>query len=138
MKLHCALILALFTGQILFAQQAKPLLTDNPLKSHLDSAIQKGAAVYMANAGTVGLMIGVYKDGHKYIYRYGESEKGSGRLPGPDQLFNLGSVAKTFVGTMLAEAVIEKKAKLTDDIRLYLPGKYPNLEYAGHPITLAD
>jgi len=104
----------------------------------MDSAIQKGAVAYMKNEGTVGLLIGVYKDGRNYTYSYGESVKGSGQLPQNDQLFNLGSVAKTFVGTMLAEAVIEKRVKLTDDIRLYLPGEYPNLQYQGHPVRLVD
>jgi len=84
------------------------------------------------------LLIGVCKDGRNYRYSYGESVKGTGRLPQYGQLFNLGSVAKTFVGTMLAEAVVEKKVKLTDDIRLYLPGDYPNLQYQGHPVRLVD
>jgi CubicO group peptidase (beta-lactamase class C family) len=139
MKIFCAFfLLATLSAQVSLAQAPAPLLTDNPLKSHFDSVVQKGAAVYMSNPGTVGLMIGVYKDGHNYIYRYGESVKGSGRLPDSTQLFNLGSVAKTFVGTMLAEAVLEHKAKLTDDIRLYLPGQYPNLQFDGHPVTLVD
>jgi CubicO group peptidase (beta-lactamase class C family) len=120
------------------AQLIHPLLSNNPLKSHLDSAVQKGAAAYMKNKGTVGLLIGVYKDGHNYMYSYGEAVKGTGRLPRYNQLFNLGSVAKTFVGTMLAEAVVEKRVKLTDDIRLYLPGGYPNLQYQGHPVRLVD
>lgn len=120
------------------AQENKTLLTDNPLKNHLDSAVQLASAAYMANPGTVGLSIAIYKDGHNYLYNYGESKKGTGQLIKSDQLFNLGSVAKTFIGTMLAEAVIEKKANLDDDIRKYLPGKYPNLEYQGHPVRLAD
>ena len=39
---------------------------------------------------------------------------------------------------MLAEAVVEGKVKLDDDIRKYLPGKYLNLEYKGHPITFVN
>jgi CubicO group peptidase (beta-lactamase class C family) len=120
------------------AQSHKSLLTDNPLKTHLDSAVQKGAVIYMANTGTVGLSVGVVQNNHSYIYNYGESNKGSGELLRSDQYFNLGSVAKTFVGTMLAQAVIEKKVKLSDDIRKYLPGKYPNLQYMGHPVKLVD
>ncbi|MDF2431748.1 MAG: hypothetical protein JWP44_1379, partial [Mucilaginibacter sp.] len=104
----------------------------------MDSAVDKGAVAYMKNKGTVGLIIGVCKDGRNYMYSYGEAVKGTGRLPQNNQLFNLGSVAKTFVGTMLAEAVIEKRVKLTDDIRLYLPGEYPNLQYQGHPVRLVD
>jgi len=134
----CLFSLLFLSARLTTAQIAHPLLTNNPLKSHLDSAVQKGAAAYMKNAGAVGLMIGVCKDGRNYLYSYGESIKGTGRLPEYDQLFNLGSVAKTFVGTMLAEAVVEKKVKLIDDIRLYLPGEYPNLQYQGHPVRLVD
>jgi CubicO group peptidase (beta-lactamase class C family) len=118
--------------------QVKPLLTDNPLRSHLDSAVQNGAEGYMADTGAVGLCIGIYRSGHGYVYNYGESVKGSGKIIRGDEYFNMGSVAKTFAGTMLAEAVIEKKANLTDDIRKYLPGNYPNLAYQGHPVTLVD
>jgi CubicO group peptidase (beta-lactamase class C family) len=39
---------------------------------------------------------------------------------------------------MLAQAVIEKKVQLTDDIRKYLPGNYPNLQYQGRPVRLVD
>jgi len=138
MKTFYAFILAILFAQLALAQVPKPILTDNPLKDHIDSAVQKGAVAYLQNAGTVGISIGIYKNGISHIYNYGESIKGTGILPKPDQFFNLGSVAKTFVGTMLAEAVIEKKVKLTDDIRLYLPGKYPNLEYQGHPVTLVE
>jgi CubicO group peptidase (beta-lactamase class C family) len=131
-------LLSSLSVQLVNAQAIHPLLSNNPLKSHLDSAVQKGAALYMKNAGTVGLMIGVCKGGRNYIYSYGESVKGTGSLPEANQLFNLGSVAKTFVGTMLAEAVVEKRVKLTDDIRLYLPGEYPNLQYEGHAVRLID
>lgn len=37
---------------------------------------------------------------------------------------------------MLAQAVKDKKVKIDDDVRLYLDGDYPNLEYQGHPIRL--
>jgi CubicO group peptidase (beta-lactamase class C family) len=118
--------------------QAENLLTNNPLKNKLDTAVQVAAADYMANPGTVGLSIAIYQDGRSFIYNYGESKKGTGQLIKANQLFNLGSVAKTFIGIMLAEAVIEKKANLKDDIRKYLPGKYPNLQYEGHPVRLID
>jgi CubicO group peptidase (beta-lactamase class C family) len=118
--------------------QTEKLLTDNPLRDKLDSAVQIAAADYMAIPGTVGLSIAIYQDGRSLMYNYGESTKGTGQLIKADQLFNLGSVAKTFIGVMLAEAVIHKKANLEDDIRKYLPGKYPNLQYEGRPVRLID
>jgi CubicO group peptidase (beta-lactamase class C family) len=120
------------------AQINKPLLSDNLLKSKLDSAVDKGAKIYMDTPNTVGLSIGIYKDGKMYTYNYGEIKKGTGKLPTADNFYNLGSVAKTFVTTMLAEAVIEKRVSLNDDIRKYLPGSYPNLQFNGQPIRLIN
>jgi CubicO group peptidase (beta-lactamase class C family) len=120
------------------SQESRSFKNDNPLKSHLDSAVQRASSAYLETPGTVALSIAIYHDGHNYRYNYGESKKGTGQLIKNDQLFNLGSVAKTFIGIMLAEAVVEKKAKLNDDIRKYLPGSYPNLQYNGHPVRLVD
>ncbi|MBB6108477.1 CubicO group peptidase, beta-lactamase class C family [Mucilaginibacter lappiensis] len=120
------------------AQDKNALLSDNKLKSRMDSAVDLGAKRYMDTPNTIGLSIGIYKGGKTYTYNYGEIKRGSGQLPNADNFYNLGSVAKTFVTTMLAEAVIEKKVSLHDDIRKYLPGNYPNLAFNGHPIRLVD
>lgn len=118
--------------------QTEKLLTDNKLSDKLDRAVQVAAADYMANPGTVGLSIAIYQDGRSRIYNYGESKKGTGQLIKANQSFNLGSVAKTFIGVMLAQAVVDKRVNLQDDIRKYLPGKYPNLQYQGRPVRLID
>jgi CubicO group peptidase (beta-lactamase class C family) len=114
------------------------LKTDNPLKSSLDSAVQGAASVYMSDPNSIGLSIGIFQNGKTYCYDYGEVKKGSLQLPSPDNVYNIGSIAKTFVATLLAEAVVEGKVKLDDDIRNYLPGKYPNLEYKAHPIKIVN
>ncbi|RZK62020.1 MAG: hypothetical protein EOO59_03650 [Hymenobacter sp.] len=112
--------------------------TDNRLRTPLDAAVQQAAAQYMAQPAAVGLSIALYQGGHEHFYNYGEVEKGTGRLPTATTYYNMGSVAKTFVGTLLAQAVLDKKVTLTDDIRRYLPGQYPNLEFEGHPVRLVD
>jgi D-alanyl-D-alanine-carboxypeptidase/D-alanyl-D-alanine-endopeptidase len=38
---------------------------------------------------------------------------------------------------LLAQAVAEKRLSLDDDVRKYVGGAYPNLEYEGHPVRLA-
>ena len=120
------------------AQLNKSLLTDNKMKTFVDSAIQKAATSYMQDSNANGISIGVYYKGAKYTYNYGEIKKSSSKLPTAETFYNLGSVAKTFITTILAEAVVEHKAKLTDDIRKYLPSKYLTLQYKGHPIRLVD
>ncbi|HLX90681.1 MAG TPA: serine hydrolase domain-containing protein [Puia sp.] len=113
-------------------------VTDNLLKNGIDSLVNKYAAIYMSDPKAVGLSLGVYYHGRKYIYNYGEMEKGSGRPVTDQTIFTVGSITKTFTGVLLCRAVSEKKASFGDDIRKYLDGNYPNLEYQGHPITLLD
>jgi D-alanyl-D-alanine-carboxypeptidase/D-alanyl-D-alanine-endopeptidase len=87
---------------------------------------------------SVGLSIGVFKAGGVYEYNYGTVKKGTERLPTAHTLYPIASITKTFTGTLLAQAVVEKKLKLDDDVRKYLDGNYPNLEFQGHPIRLQD
>lgn len=115
-----------------------PVLTDNPLKTQLDSIVQKYALIYMGDKRSAGLSIGVFKDGKKLIYNYGERRKDSGILPDSNTIYQIGSVAKTFVGILLAQAVVDKKMHLHDDIRNYLKGSYPNLQYQDHSIRLVN
>lgn len=131
------LLLCIFTGSLI-AQPKRPLLTDNKLLTPVDSIVDRAASIYMSNKNTVGLSIGMYRKNRFLTYNYGEVKKGSGKLPSPDNFCNIGSVAKTFVGTMLAQAIVEGKVKPEDDIRKYLPGNYPNLEYNGKSVQLVE
>lgn len=115
-----------------------PILTNNPLKTHLDSVVHQYAVIYMAAPSAVSLSIGVYRNGEKHIYNYGEVKKGSGVVPNSNTIYQVGSIAKTFIGVLLGRAVADKKMQLGDDVRKYLPGSYPNLSYKGQPITLQD
>lgn len=116
--------------------RAQPPLSDNPLKSAMDSIVDKAARSYFKNLKTVGLSVGVVKDGSFYVYNYGEAEKGGGKLPTADSFYEIGSITKTFTGILLAQAVADGKVKLDDDIRRYLDGSYPNLEFQNLPVTL--
>lgn len=102
----------------------------------IDSIVQKEAAAYMQNKGAVGLSVGVLKDGRMYTYTFGSVEKGIQKRPAEQTMFAIASISKTFTGLLLAKADRENKVKLDDDIRKYLDGDYPNLEYQGHPIKL--
>lgn len=112
--------------------------TDNLLRSELDHAVDRAAVQYMSDSNAHGINIGIVYRGKAYSYHYGENVKGSGKLPSDDLYYNIGSIAKTFTGTLLAQAVIDKRIGLHDDIRKYLPGIYPNLQYQGHPVTVVQ
>ncbi len=114
----------------------KKALTDNPLKNPVDAVVEQAAQQFMAVPQAVGLSIGIFKDGRTYVYNYGTVEKGSQQLPTSQTIYPLASITKTFTGALLAQAVVEKKVGLGDDIRKYLTGSYPNLVYQGQPIRL--
>ncbi len=112
--------------------------TDNPLKTSLDSVVQKAVTNYMSNKNVSGISIGVIKDGIAYSYNFGEVKKGTNKLTNNNTIYEIGSVSKTFTGILLANAVLEGKLKLEDDIRKYLDGSYPNLEFNGTPIQVVN
>lgn len=91
---------------------------------------------YMQYPESVGLSIGLYYNDKQYTYNFGSLEKGKPAAPTKETAYATGSISKTFISFILAQAVIEKKANLDDDIRKYLKGDYPNLAYNGKPILL--
>ena len=107
-------------------------------RSHVDSVVDKLVEGFMARPEHVGLSIGILWRGQTYTRNYGTIEKGRNVRPGAHTIYEIASLTKSFTGILLAHAVLEGKLTLNDDIRKWLPGTYPNLEYAGHPITIRD
>lgn len=115
---------------------AQLLKTDNSLKSSVDSTVNIAAKEFMSNPDEVGLSIGIIHNGKAYTYNYGEIKKSTPKLPGVNNYYSIASISKTFASGLLAYAVLEKKINLDDDIRKYLDGNFPNLQYQGHPILV--
>lgn len=111
-------------------------LKDNPLQSPLDSLIDKTVSSYMMNPNNSGLSIAVSANGKNYFYNYGEPVRDSKTLCTAKTVYEIGSVTKTFCGTLLALAVVEGKIRMDDDIRKHLPGNYPKLHYKNKPILV--
>lgn len=112
--------------------------TNNPLQTALDLSIDSAVRDYFRNPNAVGLSIGIIRNGSHYSYHYGETTKGNNQLPTNKTLYEFGSITKTFTSTILANAVLENRLNLKDDIRKYLHQQYPNFEFKGTPITLQD
>jgi serine-type D-Ala-D-Ala carboxypeptidase/endopeptidase len=132
--------LALVVSAILTVSpvQAQLRPAQPPLTSEeISTIVSRSAGIFFKSApSAVGLSIGVLKDGKSYAYNYGTIEKGKKNPPSDDTLYQIASVTKTFTGTLLAQAVVEKKVRFDDDVRKYLDGDYPNLQYQGHCIQL--
>lgn len=106
--------------------------------SQPDTAANRLGASYLNTRHLTGLSIGLYDNGKTYFYNFGTTESGVQHLPARTTIYEIGSISKTFTSLLLAHAVLEKKVQLTDDIRQYLPGSYPNLNYHGQPIRLVQ
>jgi len=51
----------------------------------------------------------------------------NGKTPTDETLYEIASITKTFTGTLLAQAIIEEKVNIDDDVCMYLPSSFPNL-----------
>ena len=112
--------------------------SDNRLRDGLDSAVHGAAVDLLSRSRAVGLAIGVFSaDGTVRSYGYGSTSLARAALPTPHTRYAIASITKTFTATLLAQAVVEGRLRLDDDVRRYLPGEYPNLAFAGHPIRLS-
>jgi len=80
--------------------------------------------------------IAVFYNGKEYIQHYGELEKGKGNTPTNKTIYEIGSLSKVLTGTLMAQAVLENKISLNDDITKYLNDDYPNLSYENHPVKI--
>ncbi len=118
------------------ARKTGAILSNNPLSTGQDRAIDSVALAFMRQPPPVGLSIGIFRDGKTWFYGYGEIVKGNGIIPDPGTMFEIGSITKTFTATMLAIAVGEGKLKLDDPVNKYLPDSIPTLQYKDKIATI--
>ncbi|MEE1946639.1 serine hydrolase domain-containing protein [Pedobacter sp. KR3-3] len=133
MKTFLLTTISLMLGLSLAAQT----LSDNPLKTKLDSVVDKAAQAYLKNNTRVGFSIGFIDNHKKYTYNYGETAVGSHKTPTAQSIYEIGSITKTFTGLLVAHAVKEGKMDYQADIRKYLPAGFANLQYPdGKPVKV--
>lgn len=102
----------------------------------LKTRIDRVAAPLVERGVAVGLLVGILTDGETTFIGYGETERGSGVAPGPDTLYEIGSITKVFTAVLLADAVERGEVRLEDPVRRHLP-EAVRLRDVGEPITLA-
>lgn len=112
--------------------------SNNPKQTKLQLYVDSIALAFLKDQDNNSLSIGLVNGDKTEMFFYGEVAKGTSILPDEQSVYEIGSISKTFTAIMLAHAVNEGKLALNDDIRKYLPGKYPNLEFKGKPITILN
>jgi CubicO group peptidase (beta-lactamase class C family) len=102
-------------------QKGYAVPTTNPLQSAQDKKVDSIAKGYIMKLNTVGMCIGVLKDGVMTTYGYGETAKGNKKIPDQNTIFEIGSVSKTFTATLLAYYAEQHKVVADYPITKYLP-----------------
>lgn len=105
-------------------------------KPDRETEIQVLAQAYLATRPGTALSIGITDAGKCQYYNFGFTGVKKAEPVTSGTVYEIGSITKTFTGLLLAQAVSERRVKPNDDVRKYLSGAYPNLEFGGEPIRL--
>lgn len=62
-KVRLSLLLVILLAISFYGQVNTPVLTDNKMKTFIDSAVNKAATIYLQDSITKGISIGVYIKG---------------------------------------------------------------------------
>ncbi len=130
------LLLTLFSACGKEAVLISPAATfNNPQLSATDKAVHKAYLTYQKDLNTVGLSIGLYKNGTAHFYGYGETALGSGSIPNQNTFFEIGSITKTFTSIAAVNMLLEKGQTIENPIRTYLPSDLPTLGRDGIEVS---
>lgn len=110
-------------------------LSNNPLTTQLDKEVDAVVKKHRQSLNTVGLSIGIWKNGETNIYGYGETRKGNKQVPDARTFFEMGSITKTFTATAMQQWLMEKGLSVESPIQSFLPTSIPSLEKGGVKIS---
>lgn len=111
---------------------------ENKSNKDIPEIVEHYAKEFLEDDRIHSVSIALFNKGKEYTFHFGEQNPGKKNPPTDVTLYELASVTKTFTGTMVAKAILDKKLSLEDDIRDYLPQEYPNFEFDGETITIRD
>jgi serine-type D-Ala-D-Ala carboxypeptidase/endopeptidase len=84
------------------------------------------------------IVVGVITPNGTQVSAYGNISKSNPTPVDGNTIFDIGSVTKTFVATVLADFVNQGVVKLSDPLEMYLPSNVTVPSYNGYKITLGD
>lgn len=110
--------------------------SDNPRVTRIDLLVDSVLRSYMQSPENCGISVAVSKDGKSAFYNYGEISRNSGTLPGPNTLYEIGSLTAGFTGFLVIQASLEKKISLDDELRKFFPGEFKNLDHGKSTVKI--
>jgi D-alanyl-D-alanine-carboxypeptidase/D-alanyl-D-alanine-endopeptidase len=133
----------LFLCLTAFATAAYPLagsVQDKPASvSEIDTEIKAALRNRIDTAkNSVGIVVGILSpEGRRYIV-HGQTSKSGGFEPGPETMFEIGSISKVFTSLLLADMVEAGMLNIDDPVDRFLPQGVTAPTRNGKKITLAD
>jgi serine-type D-Ala-D-Ala carboxypeptidase/endopeptidase len=104
--------------------------------------VPKDAADYIEYAIARGQLVGVvvgYIDGNETTIRgFGVASKETAKAPDANTIFEIGSITKTFTGTLLAQEVLDGRMNLSDAAQKFLPPDITARQIGTRPVSLED
>lgn len=110
-----------------------PTLPAKALPSELAAKLDAASREGKAEASSSGAIVAVQTPKGRWMKAYGEADPATGRAMSVDDTQRIGSVTKTFTGTLVLQLVQDGKVSLDDTIDKYVDG-VPN----GSTITIRD
>lgn len=89
-------------------------------------------------SGSPGMVLVLVRGQETFIGGYGETTKGNGQEPNGRSLFRLGSISKVLATELLADLVVDGKARLGDTLQQFAPADMTVPSAGGRAITLLD
>ncbi len=129
---------ALLLGLVANAQgdASQPQGAEIPGHPGLAARVDALAQPLVDDGLTVGMVIGVLQGEQSWIRGYGETALGGGQRPGPDTVYEIGSVSKVFTGILLADAANRELVNLDDPVADVLPDELEFPLFKDQPIRL--
>src|SRR5687768_2051136 len=118
------LVSQLLLLQLTSKSQAIPFASmpfSNPLATETDSIIHEQVKIFFSKTKTPGLIIGISQNGKREFYNYGISDSASKRSFGPNTVFEIGSITKTFSANLVFQLQEEGLLDTEKPITSFLP-----------------
>ena len=103
---------------ILFAIGCKNLKKISQTENivNIQQSIDSNAKLFLSDSTINSVSIGIYLKGKSYIGHYGELDKGKGNQPNNSSIYDIASLSKTFAGTLVAQAELDGKLNIEDNL----------------------
>jgi serine-type D-Ala-D-Ala carboxypeptidase/endopeptidase len=87
---------------------------------------------------TVGIVVGMIDAQGPRVVSYGQIDTNAPKPPGPDTVYEIGSITKVFTSLLLADMVKKGEVSLDDPVSKYLPKSVKMPSRNGKEITLVE